>query len=249
MVQSVKRALSLLQILSNSSKKCSLAELSAQADIPPSTVHRLLQTLKEVNFVTQDVSTSQYYLGSALISLGIEATNYLDIRKIAHSILIELANDTEEDAYLSMADGNYGVLIESVSGPHPLKVIGSALARVPLHCGAARKILLAYKSDIFISNYIDRKLEQYTENSITDPRKLLLQLEEIRMNGYALSIGEHLKDATGISAPVFDSLGNSIAAIGIMGPSIRITENKYSHIIHLVKKHAQELSMALGYSQ
>lgn len=247
MVQSVQRALHILKALGNMNNKSSLAEISDHVGLPPSTVHRLLSALKEANFVSQDEGTNKYYLGPALISLGIEAGNYLDIRKSAYPILERLANETEEDSYLSMPDGNYGIIIESVAGPHPLKIIGPPQSRVPLHAGAARKILLAYQSDDFIHDYVYNKLKQVTGQTITNSRELLKHLKEIKKNGYATSLGEHLKDASGVSAPVFDSMGNFIGGVGIMGPSIRMTLDKYPDLIKSVKKHALELSISLGY--
>ncbi|MHC1714188.1 MAG: IclR family transcriptional regulator [Acidaminococcaceae bacterium] len=246
MVQSVERAINLLKILNNSNKKCSLSELSELSDLAPSTVHRLLLTLKRNHFVSQDDISSEYYLGSALISMGIVASNYLDIREKSYPILNDLANSTGEDAYIYMLDGNYGFMVQNVPGPNPLKIIGSALAHAPLHCGAARKVLLAYKDEDFIKNYLSKNLVKCAENTVTDPIILAEQLQEIRNNGYALSMSEHLKGATGMGAPVFDSSGGVVASIGIMGPSIRITEDKYSSIIYLVKKHARELSISLG---
>ena len=246
MVQSVERAINLLKILTNINKECSLSELSELSDLAPSTVHRLLLTLKKANFVSQDETASHYYLGSALISMGIVASSYLDIRKKAYPILNDLALSTGEDAYMYMSDGNYGVMVQNVPGPHPLKIIGSALAHAPLHCGASRKVLLAYKDKAFINNYLSKSLVKCADNTVTDPNILAEQLQTIRDNGYALSISEHLKDATGMGAPVFDSSGEVIASIGVMGPSIRITEDKYPSIIYLVKKHARELSISLG---
>ncbi len=246
MVQSVERAINLLKILTNINKECSLSELSELSDLAPSTVHRLLLTLKKANFVSQDETSSHYYLGSALISMGIVASSYLDIRKKAYPILNDLALSTGEDAYMYMSDGNYGVMVQNVPGPHPLKIIGSALAHAPLHCGASRKVLLAYKDKAFINNYLSKSLVKCADNTVTDPNILAEQLQTIRDNGYALSISEHLKDATGMGAPVFDSSGEVIASIGVMGPSIRITEDKYPSIIYLVKKHARELSISLG---
>ena len=196
--------------------------------------------------VSQDDTSSEYYLGSALISMGIVASNYLDIKEKAYPILNDLANSTGEDAYMYMLDGNYGVMVQNVRGPHPLKIIGPALAYAPLHCGAARKVLLAYQDADFINNYLSKNLAKFAENTVTDPEILAEQLQAIRNNGYALSMSEHLKGATGMGAPVFDSSGAVVASIGVMGPSLRITEDKYSSIIYLVKKHARELSVSLG---
>lgn len=247
MVQSVKRTFDILNALGNLKNKSSLAEISEYVNLPPSTVHRLLTTLKDANFVSQEEGTNKYYLGPALISLGIEASNYLDIRKAAYPILLHLAEETKEDAYLSMIDGYYGIIIESVAGPHPLKIIGLPQSRVPLHAGAARKILLAFQTDEFINEYISHQLKQVTENTIIKPHELKEHLQNIKKQGFATSVGEHLIDATGISAPVFDRMGKLVGGMGIIGPSIRMKPDKDLNLITSVKKHALELSLSLGY--
>ena len=235
--------------MNSAQKKWTLAELSEKSDLAPSTVHRLLLTLKNYHFIAQDKYSSLYYLGSALISLGLSANNYLDIRKAAIPIMQELADTSKEDTYLAIADGDHGLFVETIPGPYPLKVIGPALTRVPLHCGAIRKVLLAYNNEAFIQNYLRKDLEQYTNNTATNPNLLDKQLVQIRQQGYSLSTGEYIKDATGIGSPVFDHYGEIAAAIGIIGPSVRISPDKYPEIIHLVKKYARQLSIALGYKE
>lgn len=247
MVQSVERALKILQIIGSVQKKWTLAELSELSNLAPSTVHRLLLTLKNYRFIAQDIDSSLYYLGPALISLGMGANNYLDIRKAAIPIMEDLANISKEDVFLAISDGNQGIFVERIPGPQPLKVIGPVLERVPLHCGAIRKILLAYSSDSFIQNFLQNGLDKYTDKTQTDPALLLQQLMQIRQDGYAVSVSEYINDAVGIGAPVFDHYGEIAAAMGIIGPSVRIIQDNYPPLIHLVKNHARNLSAALGY--
>lgn len=248
MVQSVTRSLLLLQALSKSHKKCSLSELCEMTDLPPSTVHRLLLALKESRFIAQDASSSKYYLGPALIILGIRASNYLNLRELARPILDSLAATSKEDAYLSLIDGDNAIMAESSYGPQPLKVIYPLTVPIPLHSGAARKVLLAYQEPAFIENYLHKKLSQYTTKTTTDPKTLRLQLEEIRKNGYSITLGESLNGALGICSPVFDSSGHIAAGIGISCPLFRTPKENYPALIELVKKHAKQLSAALGYT-
>ena len=247
MVQSVTRSLLLLQALGEAHKKCSLTELCEATDLAPSTIHRLLLTLKESRFICQDSESAKYYLGPALITLGIRASNYLNLRELARPILADLAENSKEDAYLSLIDGENAIMAESAYGPQPLKVIYPLTAAIPLHSGAARKVLLAYQDPDFIKNYLTKELFKYTDNTTTDAAKLQLQLEEIREQGYAVTIGESFNGALGICSPVFDSYGHVAAGIGLSCPRVRVTEADTPALIKLVKEHAQQLSTALGY--
>lgn len=247
MIKSLKRALGLLYILGESNKKYSIADISQLSGLPPSTVHRLLSTLKSEKFVCQDELSSLYYLGPALVTLGIKASNYIDLRELALPIMRKLAESTGEDTYLAVSDNSKGVFLEHVSGRYPLKIVDPFGIEVPLHCGSLRKVLLASKSENYIRDYLNEELKVFTENTVNNPEVLLHQLEKIRNDGFAITLGEYIKDAVGIAAPIKDKYSNVVASLGIIGPSTRLTEDKHSELISLVVEHAQELSLALGY--
>lgn len=247
MPKSVRRTLDLLNLLGKDNQKYSIAEISQLSELPPSTVHRLLAVLKEYKFVEQDPSSQNYYLGPSLISLGLKARNYVDLRRDAYKALKELANETLEDAYLAVIDGNTGVFLEHVKGPQPLKVLDTLRSSVPLHCGAIRKVLLAHSGDEFIEAYVESDLESFTDYTITDKDTLKADLKQIKENGYAISQGEYVKDGSGIAAPVRDSSGEVIASIGIVGPTSRIDAELAEVIRVAVMKKAEALSLELGY--
>jgi DNA-binding IclR family transcriptional regulator len=249
MLKSLKRALEILYILGESNKKYSIADISQLSGLPPSTVHRILSTLKSEKFVCQDEDSSLYYLGSALVSLGFKASNYIDLRKSALPIMRKLADRSGEDTYLTVVDDQKGVFMEHISGHYPLKIVDPFGLEVPLHCGAARKVLLAGKSENYIRDYLSKELKAFTENTVTNPVTLSHQLEKIKKDGFALTLGEYIRDAVGIAAPVKDKYGNVVASIGIIGPYTRLTEDKHPELISLVVEHAKELSSALGYFQ
>ncbi|MCT4634279.1 MAG: IclR family transcriptional regulator [Firmicutes bacterium] len=247
MVKSVSRALELLQLIGNGNKKYTLAEISKMSSLPPSTVHRLLLTLKEHGFVNQDEISTLYYLGPSLVSLGIKASNFIDLRKAALPVMENMSKITGEDSYLVISDHDKGIFIEHVNGHHPLKIIDSLGTQVPLHCGAIRKVLLAHKDRQFIEDYMNRHLEKYTEFTITNPSVLLEDLESIKRNNYAFSISEYIQDAFGIGCPIRDSFGKVIASIGIIGPASRLDENNKDTLISIVRESADKLSKELGY--
>ena len=247
MIKSLKRALGLLYILGESNKKCSLGEISQLSELPPSTVHRMLTTLKAERFVSQDEQSSLYYLGPSLVTLGLKASNYLDLREFALPIMEKLAEITGEDTYLAISNNGKGLFLERISGRHPLKIVDPFGTEVPLHCGALRKVLLANKTEDYIEDYLRKELEIYTKNTVHDPEILLKQLKKIRDDGFALTLGEYIKDAVGIAAPIKDKYSKVVASLGIIGPHTRLTKYKHADLIDSVVSHAMELSMALGY--
>lgn len=248
MVKSVDKALQLLMKIKKQGGEATIGFLSKDSGLPPSTVHRLLSTLKKHGFIDKDENSDLYSLGPTLLILGFSVKAHLDLRHLARPILKKLTNETGEDSYITVAQGKSGIFLDSVPGPHPLKVIESFGDQIPLHCGAMRKVLLAYKDNEFIKTYLQRPLEKYTNNTITDRKKLLLELKTIRETGLALSFEEYTESSAGVASPVRNKDGNVIAAIGIIGPVIRFNRKKLPYLEKYVKDRGLELSNMLGYN-
>lgn len=245
MIQSLMRAIDLLEILKSPDKSFSISELSDRLALPPSTVHRILQTFCARNFITKDESTHLYRLGPALISLGTAASHNLRLQDMARPVLYHLSRESGEDAFLVIRAGNKGLVLDKVEGANILKVVEKFGSAVDLHCGAIRKALLAFQGDEFLQEYVKVKLAGPDSPA---PEKLLSRLAEIRRDGVACSTGDYIAGAVGIGAPVFTLGGKVIASVGIIAPEDRVSGQHREDMIALVKQHADELSYYMGYS-
>ncbi|MEG0804274.1 MAG: IclR family transcriptional regulator [Pygmaiobacter sp.] len=248
MIQSLMRAMDLLEILKDTEKAFSISELSERIALPPSTVHRILQTFCARKYVTKDEVSHLYRLGPALISLGTAASHNLRLQDMAKPILTSLSHSTGEDAFLIIRAGNKGLVLDKVEGANILKVVEKFGSAVDLHCGAIRKALLAYQGDEFIENYIKIKLSPATEITSPTPDELRASLARIRERGVSFSCGDYMLDGIGVGAPVFTIDGSVIASIGIIAPKARIRNEHEAEVTELVKQHAEELSYNMGYS-
>ncbi|HHW43514.1 MAG TPA: IclR family transcriptional regulator [Desulfotomaculum sp.] len=247
MSNTLRKALEVL--LTISERECSdgfsLSELVSATGFPPSTIHRFLQTFKEFGMVEQDRDTRNYRLGPQLLRMGLRVRGMLDLRKLAMPLLQELTSRTGEDSYLTIVQGKMGVFLERVEGPHPVKVIELVGREMPLHRGAARKVLLSHMDDDFIRLYLAEMInnEEYKD---LNPGELLSEIEKIREQGYAVSHGDYLEYGTGIAAPVRDFSGSVRASIGIISTRDCCTE-KLLTLIREVKDCALTLSRKMGY--
>ena len=246
MVQSLMRAMEILEHLRQSDKSCSLAELTRKTGLPSSTVHRILQTFCSTNYVVRDPKTHLYRLGTALIPLGMAATRRLKLRDSALPVLKNLMRMTEEDVFLIIISGYQGIVLEKVEGPNPLKVVERFGGEVDLHCGGIRRSLFAYQPDSFIESYIRHHLPHMAEHP-EERETLLRNLSRIREEGVAVSRGEYIPHAVGIGAPVFDMNDKAIASIGLIAPQSRTPPEQVKRFKELVKQHAEQLSALLGY--
>lgn len=248
MIQSLLRSLELLEVLKEKNRSFSIAELAETMNLPPSTVHRILQTFCEKKYVIRDERSHTYRLGPALIPLGKAASKGIRLQDAAKPILSALSEQTGEDVYLIIQVGNKGLVIEKVDGPSHLKVVEEFGYEMHLHCGAIRKVLLAYQSPNFIDEYFKNIIMQDRAFPYVRPADLSAELEKIKTEGVATSRGDYVADAIGIGAPVFNADGIVCASIGIITPELRITNAEYlQNLQALVKRYASELSSDLGY--
>ena len=246
MIQSVERALELLEAMNQPQKDFTLAELSAAVRLPPSTTHRILQTLCKKNYAVRDNRAHLYSLGSALIPLGVAASQNLDLKGTAMPILQRLSAQAREDSFLVILSGYRGIVLCHEDGPCNLKIVDKLGQEVELHCGALRKALLAYQDGAFIQNYLSHCQQTFCSHPIIDASALLAELKTIRQQGVAFTCSEYLEGAVGIGAPVFDAHGQVHASLGIVLPLSRAADALIPSLKQTVKQFASELSTCLG---
>lgn len=250
MIQSIARAMDILKAMKKPDADFSIAYLAEKLDLPPSTIHRILKTLCEERFVVRDDRAHSYKLGPALIPLGIVVQHNLNVQHSVTPILKSLSNSTGEDSFFIMATGNKGLILEKAESDNPLKVIDRFGYERFLHNGANRRAILAFQSDVFIEEYIENVLKSPLEESDITPEKLTELLEVIRRNGVAVSYGEYIKDTVGVACPIYDFNGEVKYSMGIILPTHRMkNEEHLKELKQIVKKHANELSVSMGYSR
>lgn len=249
-VQTVEKALSVLTTFTDASPLWGITELSRELDLPKSVIHRIIISLQKFGFVEKDLHTEKYRLGLKLSELGKVASGSLSLRKNALPIMQELTRVTGESTLLTVRDGHDAICIEFVEGSQTMTLKTSLGIRLPLHCGASKKILLAFQPDTFINQYIQEEaLIQISDNSVIEKNALLQELDKIRESGIAITANEIDIGATLIAAPVFGYDSNLIAGLGLGGPLFRFTEEKVHKYIQYIKKAALDLSVLMGYHQ
>ncbi|MGB5823573.1 MAG: IclR family transcriptional regulator [Proteocatella sp.] len=249
MIQSLERALRVLEALKEINRDFSIAQLSENLQLPPSTLHRILETLCKYKYVVKDERAHTYKLGSAVIPLGIVAKNNLRLQDNVLPILKSLSSITHEDSFFIISSGYKGLILEKSEGSSPFKVVDPLGYERYLHCGATRKVLLAFQTDEFVDDYIKNALPEDTSEPKITSQKLYQDIVKIRTDGVSVSFGDYIEGSVGIGAPVYGSDGKIKASIGIIFPDSRI--NNEAHMEKLkktVKKHAAELSSTMGYS-
>lgn len=242
-VQSVERALDLLEGLAGAGDEITLSQLAAVTGMPLTTIHRLIKTLEARGYVRRN-ATRRYGLGAPLIGLGDAASRLFGTR--ARPYLAELVELSEETANLALLEGDHVVYVAQVPSWHKMRMFTEVGNRVMPHCTAVGKVLLARLPRLQVERLLRRTgMPRRTDATITDPRQLLDQLEQVRLDGYAVDAGEEEVGVRCFAVPVA-GVGSSVAAISVSGPQARLTPQACERIVPEMKRVAAALAADLS---
>jgi DNA-binding IclR family transcriptional regulator len=247
LIQSVDRALTLMEIVAAQKDEISLQALSYKAGLNSSTAYRLLNTLRAHGLVQQSPDTRGYRLGLKILQLATAVRDQLDLQQLVRPFLQYLAEASGESANLVVLEGDEAVYIDQVLSTHPIRAFTQIGVRVPLHCAAVGKMLLAHMPDQRREDIIRKGLPAFTKNTITNPYRLREELAKVRDQGFAVDIEERQEQVRCVAAGVLDDQSSIVAAISISGPAHRLSsERLQDELSGLVRKTAGEISSNLG---
>ena len=244
----VTKAINILDVLAGKADVgISLAELCSVIDIPKSSAYRYLVTLQELGLAERK-SNDRYYLGSKIIEM---AGTYLlksDLRNDSQAALEELAEMTGETIHLAVPVETEVVYIAKVESKHTLAMFSHIGARLPMHCTALGKAILAFSDRHKLQAVLTQPLVTRTPYSITLVKELENELNLIRSRGYAIDNEENELGIRCVGAPIFDYTAKPIGAISVSAPSDRMDQERCNAIGPLVLKVAQKVSRRKGYA-
>lgn len=243
MNNSLVKGLALLELVATNRTPLSLTELSEKLGLVKSNVHRLLQGLLELRYVRRD-DEGMYRPSMRLLGLATAVVVNFDLRKIANPVMERVLERTRETVHLSVLDDDEVVYVAKLDSPEPVRAYSEVGGRAPAYCVATGKAMLAFQEPAAILA-IAKRLKAYSPKTITQSDKFLAELKAIRTDGYAINRGEWRESVRGVAAPIFDSSGQVVAAIGISGPAERIKSTKYALHGALVIKAAAAITSAI----
>jgi DNA-binding IclR family transcriptional regulator len=244
-VESVRRALKVLRCFGLDHPELGVSTIARELGMHKSTVHRLLTTLQEEGFVYQ-VDGNRYTLGWKVFELGVAIPAWQAVRQPVLRVLESLVGETGETAHLAILDDGEVLYVEKVEAARSLRMPSAVGRRVPLHCTALGKVLMAgLDNETFRATIYSSPLKAFTNSTITDPDRLREEIERVRRQGYAVDREEIEEGLMCIGAPVVDPGGRTCAAISIAGPSSRILPPLKRHS-DAVQRASQSLSGELG---
>jgi len=245
--QSLTRALTLLARLSETPSGLSLTDLSYQLGMPTATVHRLLSTFEEFDFVEQDAEQGLWFVGLKAFTVGNAFLQRRDIVASARPHMQALVEQCGETVNLGVIDDGEAVFISQVESREMMRMIVRLGSRSPIHASGVGKALLANMPEHDLASVLQQRgLARYTERSIDNPTRLREELQHIRQLGYALDDEEHAIGLRCVASAIFDENGQALAAISLSGPKARVTDGRLDELGIAVRQCADEITLALG---
>lgn len=237
-VKSLARAMQVLECFSVEEPELGISEIAKRLGTQKSTIFNILNTFQKTGYVCQNPKTNKYYLSVKILHLGYIVNHHMGLRDVFAPYLAQIAEGTNEVCYFGMLDNNEVLYIESAhpAGQHQARnILGE---RAPLHCTGLGKVMLAHLPPEEIEKILSGELKPFTPYTLCDPDAMRAQLEEIRVNGYAVDNMEHEFGVRCVAVPVFNAAGKVFAAVSVSGPSLRFDQAT-------IAQHAQLITQAL----
>ncbi len=246
-VQSVDRALSILETLAEDDEGYRLSDLAVRTGLSASTVHRLLATLENRRFVQFDRAESKWHVGVRSFTVGASFARRRNFSAQAIPYLRKLRDLTRETANLAVVDDEFIIVLTRMESREIMRSLTQVGGRVAMVTSGVGKAVLATYSDEDVGAVIRHHgMPRLTEKSIVRPGDLFKELEKIRKQGFALDDEEACMGLRCIAAVVYNDCAEPLAAISVSGMTSRLTDDRLPEIGQIVREVAGELTVALG---
>ncbi len=245
-VTAIGRAADVLFLFARSPSTLGVTEISRELGVSKAVVHRILTSLTKRGLLTVDSQSRRYALGPAVLELATAYRDQLDVRELALDEMRRLSAETDETATLSVRHGNQRIYVAQITPPREVRMTVPIGRSFPLHAGSSSKAFLAWLSEGEIELFLaENPLDALTEATIVTVDELRVELERIRQQGFAVSLGERQHDAGSVAAPILDHNHQPVAVISICGPIERFRA-KIAQSAAAVVETTRALSEKLG---
>lgn len=239
---SVSTALALVEALAEAGPQ-GLSEVARRLNMSKATALRLLRTLQESGWATQEQAPSlAWSLTPHFAWLGRGISMDTTLREVALESMNRLQLQTKETVHLVAQEAGHLVLIERLDSPHELRAFFALGTVIPYHAAATGLAFLSALPDDEIDNILEGPLPASTPLTLTGRREVLEQVTQIRKHGFSLNSSGLVEDISSVGAPLVGTQGIPIGALSVSGPSSRMTPERCLEMAPLVVKAAKEIS-------
>jgi DNA-binding IclR family transcriptional regulator len=246
-LSSVAAAVRVLKCFSEVEPEIGISSLAKRLSLAKSTVHRLAVTLTSEGLLEQSPETGRYRLGINLFVMGALVRRRLDVSNMAQPFLNVLREQTGETIHLAVMNETNVLYLYNLESRQAIRMKSYIGTIKPAFCTCEGRAIVAFGGPELMNKVLNAPLIARTPGTQTDSAQLMKMFAEIRSYGYAIDDEESEQGMRGISAPLRDITGQVVAAIGIGGPSQRLTLKKLRGLAPVLLSTAEAISSQLGY--
>ena len=245
-IQSVDRALYLLETIAEAGGEATLTELANRTGLNISTCHHLLATLIKRGFATKVPGRRLYALGARIFFLS-HACLQVDLPRRAEPYMEAINQATGETVHLAALQGDSVVVLAVREARHAVRVDTGKIGKLDApHATSIGKAILAWLPENEIQRMLAGGMQRFTDKTITEIPELLELLRKVRRNGYALDREEYLPGVICIGAAIRDQAGTVIGAISASTPMMRADEEHIAQMRQEICAATRALSAEFG---
>jgi IclR family KDG regulon transcriptional repressor len=245
-VRVLNKAVDVLETLRANPAGMTLAGLSGAVALPKPTVYRIVATFESRGYLGR-TSDGSYRLSKKMFGLRAETGTQEQLIRVARPAMEELLAICKETLNLGVLDGGEVVVIETLESPRAVRMSSKIGNRRYPHSTALGKVLLAALPERDVLRILRaRKLPRFTRATITSERALLVELERVRQQGYAIDNCENELDGRCVAVPVFGAGNNVLAALSVSGPLPRMTMSRARSFVKTLCAAGRSISAGIG---
>lgn len=238
---SLVKAIQLLQQFRPERPQLGVTELAALSGIPKSVVHRIVQTLQGTGYLEQDPRTQKYRVGLLAYEIGSLYVQGVDLHQVVQEELKHLAAESTSTCYFGIRQGLDVVLLAVAHGSSPVRIAGQPGDRIPAHCTALGKSLLAASQPAVLDEYLAHPMAACSAKTVTDPALFRAELQRVRKVGYALSLEQCYAGTCAVGCVIREEIG----AISLSVPVFAFNPERAVELAALARKYAERIAQRL----
>jgi IclR family transcriptional regulator, KDG regulon repressor len=247
MVRSVHLAIDILETVSLADEEMGVTQIAERLNVTKGSVHRHLHTLVERGYLAQNPATSRYTIGpkSRLLARLAPET---DLVHLAEGPMRELRDALGQSVVLSEMTPRGALVLATLASFSPIEIGVRSGSELPFHATAQGKVMLAFAPRPFQARILSRRLEAFTDKTLTSAERLEKTLLDVAKRGYASAPEESMLGLNAVAAPIFDSHDACVAALAIVGSIQFLPEKPKRSDVDALIKASRQVSRKLGHA-
>lgn len=246
-MQALVRGLAVVDVIASSVRPPRFSTLLAVTGLTKATLHRILQTLVDERYVRLDPRDQSYRLGARPFELAHRVWDQFDLRGAAEPEMVRLRDMTQETVRLGILDSGEVLYIDQREALRPVRIANGVGSRAAIHASALGKAIVSHLAPDERRALVEAgNLTAFTDRTITHGGDLDQQLNIIKARGYAVSIEEQHEGVSAVAAPILDHRAQPLGAIGVIGPSFRLSEEALHALGREVMEAARRIAGNVG---